>query len=232
MTKLIRVLRRRRNHAGLGPTGFGHTGFGQSGATLIETMIAMMLLSIVIAAAFQVVSSMQRGAMMTTNRFTAEGEAQTIADRISKDIRSAVAVSATGAAFASADVNDVTFYASLADPLGPTKLHAYLTQLPGTNVYLFHEDSTPPNAGGSPGNYTYTGATSTRIDGKYLDTSQPIFSYYDADGNLIPTPINTTANLRSINSVGINVRVRVTPTAPIVVINAIVHVRNIDYNPN
>ena len=204
----------------------------ESGFTLIETMVAMMLLSVVMAAAFGVVSVMQRGAMTTTNRFTAEGEAQTIADRITKDIRSAVTASATGAAFVSADVNNVTFYASLADPKGPTKLHAYLTILGGTNVYLFHEDSTPPDSGGSPGNYTYSGAASTRIDGKYLDTSQPIFSYFDADGNAITTPITTTANLRSIDTVGINIRVRVTPTAPIVVINSVVHVRNVDYNPN
>jgi prepilin-type N-terminal cleavage/methylation domain-containing protein len=204
----------------------------ESGYTLIETLIAMTLMSVVIAAAFSVVSVMQRGAMTTTSRFTAEGEAQTIADRISKDIRSAVTVSATGAAFVAADVNDVTFYANLADPNGPTKLHAYLTLLGGTNVYLFHEDSTAPAAGGGPGNYTYTAAPSTRIDGKYLDTSQPIFSYFDANGTPIATPITTTAGLRSIDSVGINVRVRVTPTSPIVVISSVVHVRNVDYNPN
>jgi prepilin-type N-terminal cleavage/methylation domain-containing protein len=204
----------------------------ESGYTLIETMIAMMLLSVVIAAAFGVVAVMQRGAVATTNRFTAEGEAQTISDRISKDLRSAVTASAVGAAFASADVNDVTFYANLADPNGPTRLHAYLTLLGGTNVYLFHEDSTPPVAGGSPGNYTYTATPATRIDGKYLDTSQPIFSYFDADGNPITTPISTTASLRSIDSVGINIRVRVTPQAPIVVIQTTVHIRNVDYNPN
>lgn len=217
MTRTLRTLRRRRD---------------ESGYSLIETMVAMMLLSVVIAAAFGVVSVMQRGAVTTTNRFTAEGEAQTIADRISKDIRAAVATSVTGAAFASADVNDVTFYASLADPLGPTKLHAYVTQLGTTNVYLFHEDSTAPNAGGSPGNYTYPAGATTRIDGKYLDTTQPIFSYFDSDGTAIATPITTTANLRSINSVGINVRVRVTPKAPIVVITTTVHVRNTDYNPD
>ena len=191
----------------------------------------MGLLSVVVAAAFSVVSVMQREAVSTTNRFTAEGEAEVIADRITKDIRAAVTASATGAAFAAADVNDVTFYANLADPNGPTKLHAYLT-LSGTNVYLFHEDATAPDTGGSPGNYTYTGATSTRIDGQYLDTTQPIFSYYDADGVQIPTPITTITNLRSIDVVGINLRVRVTPTAPIVVIQTQVHVRNVDYNPN
>ncbi len=217
MTRTVRALGRRRD---------------EGGYTLIETMVAMMLLSVVIAAAFGVVSVMQRGAVTTTNRFTAEGEAQTIADRISKDIRAAVATSVTGAAFASADVNDVTFYASLADPLGPTKLRAYVTQLGTTNVYLFHEDSTAPNAGGSSGNYTYPATATTRIDGKYLDTTQPIFSYFDSDGTPIATPITTTANLRSINSVGINVRVRVNPKAPIVVINTTVHVRNVDYNPD
>src|SRR3984893_4267355 len=98
---------------------------------------------------------MQRASMITTDRFTAEGEAQTIADRITKDLRAAVKTSATGAAFAGADVNDVTFYANLTDTTGPTKLHAYLTVQPGTNVYLFHEDATAPDAGGSTGNYAY-----------------------------------------------------------------------------
>jgi hypothetical protein len=195
-------------------------------------MVAMGLLSVVVAAAFQVVSSMQRAALATTNRFAAVGEAQTIADRITKDIRAAVTASATGAAFASADINDVTFYANLADPNGPTKLHAYLTLKTGTNVYLFHEDATPPDTGGSPGNYTYSGAGATRIDGQYLDTSQPMFTYFDADGNPIPTPITTLAALRSIDVVGINLRVRVIPNAPVVVFQTQVHVRNVDYNPN
>jgi type II secretory pathway pseudopilin PulG len=207
-------------------------GRSESGYTLVETMIASMLMLVVITAAFLVVSRMQRGVMLTTDRFTAEGEAQTISDRITKDIRAAVTTSATGAAFAAADVNDVTFYANLADPTGPTKLHAYLTLQPGTHVYLFHEDATPPDAGGSTGNYSYSGAASTRIDGKYIDTTQPIFSFYDSDNNSIPTPITSTAALRSIDSVGINLRVRVTPTSPVVVMNTTVHVRNTDYNPN
>jgi hypothetical protein len=195
-------------------------------------MVAMGLMSVVVAAAFQVVASMQRSAQMTTNRFTASGEAQIIADRITKDLRAAVSASSTGAPFVSADVNDVTFYANLADPKGPTKLHAYVTQQPGTNVFLFHEDATPPNTGGSPGNYTYSGTASTRIDGQYLDTSQPIFSYFDADLNPISTPITSLASLRSIAVVGINLRVRVHAKAPIVVIQTRVHVRNVDYNPN
>ena len=203
------------------------------GHTVVELTVAIGLLSLVVAAAFGVVIVMQNQSVKTTDRFTAEGEGQTIADRITKDLRTAVASSSTAAAFASADVNDVTFYANLSDPSGPTRLHAYVALQPGTNVYVFHEDSTKADAGGSPGNYAYTTfPTVSRLDGRYLDTSQPIFTYFDADNIQLTTPIITTSGLRSIASVGINLRIRVRPNAPTVVISTLIHVRNVDYNPN
>jgi prepilin-type N-terminal cleavage/methylation domain-containing protein len=211
----------------------------ERGFTLIELMVATTLLSLVIGSAFGVVIVMQNQAVKTTDRFTAEGEAQTIADRITKDLRTAVAPSSTTAAFASADTNDVVYYASLANlnnGHGPTRLHAYASLVPATNVYVFHEDATLPDNTSVPGNYTYTtGTPVNRLDGKYLDTSQPIFSYYDSHfpvPNKIATPITTLADLRSIDQVCVNLRVRVRPNAPIVVISTCIHVRNVDYNPN
>ncbi len=201
-------------------------------------MIATSLLSVVVAAAFNVVIVMQNEAVKTTDRFTAEGEGQTIADRITKDLRTAVAPSSTTAAFASADTNDVVFYANLANlnnGHGPTRLHAYISLVPSTNVYVFHEDYTPADSTSTQGNYTYTGTPVNRLDGQYLDTSQPIFSYYDSHfpvPNQIATPITTTAGLRSIDEVCVNLRVRVRPNAPVVVISSCIHVRNVDYNPN
>jgi hypothetical protein len=128
----------------------------------------------------------------------------------------------------------VTFYASLSDPNGPTKLHAYVSLLSG-NVYVFHEDATAPDPGGSPGNYAYTQfAPVSRIDGRYIDTSQPMFTYYDKNGNVLDpaTTLTTLAGLRSIDQVAINLRVRVRPSAPSVVISTLVHIRSVDYNPN
>lgn len=210
----------------------------ERGYTLVEMMIAMALLSLVTAAAFGVVNVMSNQAMTTTDRFTAEGEGQTIADRITKDLRTAVAPTTLTAAFASANSNDLVFYASLSDlsnPLnpGPIKLHAYVSLVGGTGVYAFHEDATPPDAGSYP-NYTYTTSPINRIDGKYLDTSQPIFTYYTATDpvNAIPVPITTLTGLRSIDSVGITLRVRVHPHSPVVVISTRIHIRNVDYNPN
>jgi len=202
----------------------------------MEMVVATALLSLVMAAAFGAVNVMSRQSAETTDRFTGQSEAETIADRITKDLRSAVSPSATQAAFASAGDSDVTFYAALADPNGPTQLHAYISLQPSTNVYVFHEDATKPDPGGSPGNYSYTIASPVnRIDGRFLDTSVPaqhLFTYYDSNGNVIPTPITTLIGLRSIDSVGINLRVRVHPHSPVVVISTLVHVRNVDYNPN
>jgi prepilin-type N-terminal cleavage/methylation domain-containing protein len=209
----------------------------ERGFTLVEVMVATSLLSVVLASAFGVLGVMQNQSLKTSDRFTATSEAQTIADRITKDLRTAVAPSSTTAAFASADQNDVVFYADLANlntGAGPTRLHAYVSQVPATGVYVFHEDYTQPDATSTPGNYTYSAAPTPRLDGQYVQTSQPIFSYYDASTppNLIPTPITTTADLRSIDQVCINLRVRVHINSSSVVISTCIHIRNVDYNPN
>lgn len=206
---------------------------GEHGHTVMELAVSTALLGTIIAIAMGTVVVMQNNAASTTDRYTAMQEAQTISSRITKDLRTAVAPSSTAAAFATADANDVTFYANLFDPNGPTKLHAYTAVFPGTDVSVFHEDSTQANAGGSPGNYAYTDFSPvSRINGRYLETTEPIFTYFDADGRQLATPVTTLAGLRSIAAVGVNLRVQVKPRAPLVEINTLVHIRNVDYNPN
>jgi len=206
------------------------------GHTLVEMMVATALLGVIMGSAYSAVAVMQHQDIVTSDRNSGNIEAQIIADRITKDIRTAISPSPTVPPFASADVQDVTFYAGLSDQAvaGPTKLHAYVSLVPGTNVYVFHEDATKPDAGGAPGNWTYSGQPLNRIDGRYLDISQPIFTYYDANGNQIPTPIPAaaTTQLGSIDAVGISLRVRIRPGSPTVVINTKIHIRNVDYNPN
>ena len=200
-------------------------------------MIVTMLLSVVVSAAFGVVIVMQNQAVSATDRFSAQDEAQTIADRITKDIRTAVSPNSTTAAFASADANDMVFYAQLSDIStagnGPTRIHAYAALQPATTVYAFHEDVTAPDSGGSSNNYTYSGTATNRVEGKYIDVSQPMFTYYRADGSqILPVPILATADLRSIDAVGVTLRIRVHPKSPTVVISTRIHVRNVDYNPS
>ncbi len=59
-----------------------------------------------------------------------------------------------------------------------------------------------------------------------------MFKYFRADGTEIIPPIVTTTDLRSIDAVGVTLRIRVHPHSPLVVVSTRIHVRNVDYNPN
>ncbi len=93
---------------------------------------------------------------------------------------------------------------------------------------------TPPDSTVDPGNYTYTGAPSNRIDGKYIDTSQPIFTYYDADGNADHADADHDDRGSAQHRHGRHhVRVRVhADSRRSSSSQRRVHVRNVDYNPN
>ena len=113
----------------------------------------------------------------------------------------------------------------------------YTSLQAGSNVSVFHEDSTRPDAGGAPGNFAYSGPpigfpTVNRLDGRYVDTSQPMFAYFRADNTPIPTPITDLAGLRSIDSVQVTLRIRIHPSSPSITVQTLVHMRNVDYNPN
>ena len=70
----------------------------------------------------------------------------------------------------------------------------------GTNVYVFHEDATPPDNGGSPGNYTYSGTAcqpARRSVPRHDATDLHVLRLPTASRS--PTPITTLADLRSID---------------------------------
>ena len=73
-----------------------------------------------------------------------------------------------------------------------------------------------------------------RLDGQYIDTTPADLHVLRlADGTqILPMPITTNADLRSIDAVGVTLRIRVHPHSPVVVITTRIHVRNVDYNPN
>jgi Tfp pilus assembly protein PilE len=206
----------------------------EGGTSLVELVMVIAILGVFLPTAFTAVSSMQKAESSTTDRFAALSDAQILANRLTKDLRAAVAASPTGAAFVAADTQEVTFYASLGDPNGPVRLRAYISTIPGTSVAAFYEDLTKADTTSTPPNYTYSGTASTRINGRYLDTSKPIFSYFTADAPNTPlaTPVTALSDLRSIESVGVTFTTRVTPTSPSTTLTTRVHVRSVDYNPD
>jgi hypothetical protein len=207
----------------------------EAGSSLIELMVVLVMLALVLPVAYGTVNSMQNETSITSNRFRAVNEGQVISDRITKDLRTGVSPANGLAPFLKATTNEVQFYASLADPNGPTLLDAYVQPIPGTNVNAFHEDQTPVTPNSSP--YTWNAANlQVRLDGQYIDTTVPtIFTYFDNNNQaLLPdgTGALDAGQRLNIDSVGITLTTRILPGAPASTITTLVHIRNVDYNPN
>ncbi len=208
----------------------------EAGFSLVELMVVVMLMGVVLPLAYGSVSAMQRQVEITSNRFRALAEAQVIADRITKDLRTGVSPANGKAPFLKATNNEVKFYASLADPNGPTMLDAYVSPIfAGSTINAFHEDSLKVTAGSNP--FAWTGTPQTRLDGQYVDTTVPtIFTYFDINGVQLAfvgsPPALALADLSNIDSVGITLTTRIYPNAPATTITTLVHIRNVDYNPN
>ena len=201
----------------------------EAGLTVAELLVVVSLLAIFLPTAFMMVTSMQRQQATNSARLEALGQAQLIVDRLTRDVRAAVAPTSTSAAFAAADGNDITFYADLQDPNGPTRVHAYTVA--GTSPELRFELTPPdPPPASAPGNWVYTGPPQAQLSAA-IDASAPVFAFYGRDGAAQATPITSVAGLRSIDGVGINLTTRVRAGAPPTVIQTVVHVRNVDYNP-
>jgi hypothetical protein len=199
-------------------------------------MVVLMLLAIVLPVAYGSVNAMQRQVVFTSDRFQALSEAQIITDRITKDLRTGVSPANGQAPFLKATPNEVQFYASLTDPNGPTLLHAYVSPIfAGSTVNAFHEDSLKVDSAATP--YQWTGTVRSRLDGEYVDTTTPtIFTYFDINGVqlvFVGSPLALAAgDLSNVDSIGITLTTRIRPTSPATTITTLVHVRNVDYNPN
>lgn len=232
-----------RGHPPRGRSGRGHS---EAGTSVLELVVVMALTALILPSAFGMVSSAQRTESITTNRFAALGSAQTIMDRISKDLRAAVGVIDTTVTpqptqpqvFLSAGPRDIKFYSALSDPNGPTKLHAYTPAIANTTYNSFNEDTIAPNAGGNTPYFAYGSVWGPRADDRYVTPAGAVFSFYRRDGTRLDDGINALAAsaLPTIDAVGITLTTTVDPSTaaldPMTTLSAIVHVRNVDYNPN
>ncbi|MGH9103283.1 MAG: PulJ/GspJ family protein [Acidimicrobiales bacterium] len=197
----------------------------QAGVTLIELLVAMSMLGVIMGAAYTSVMSFQHQEVVTTQAFSAESEAQLIMDELTKDLRTAVPLSPTSSPFVTTAPDQVTFYANLGDPNGPTELDVYLVPQ-GGGASIIHEDATYADAGSAP-SWTYTGKPKVRIVGQYVDDTAAIFTYYDSAGSVLTAPING----RDVESVGVLLTTRVTRGGPPTTLQTTIHLRNVDYNP-
>lgn len=238
---------------------------GQSGTTLVELMIALALFSLISGVAYASVNTMVANGATSDRRFAALGQAEVISSQITRDLRQAVAPNPSNVSsgnpasvpFYSAGDQTLSFYAwvpSAAPPPNgtpaPVLIYAHISSLPGTHVSVFHEDQEQPLPGGSLNNYIYlygSQATYTTRDvGEYIDSTLPIYQYFNSAGNPVVHSDNspiTDANplqasvpadiplLNSIYSVQITIHLHITPTSPATTVTNRIFLRNAGYNP-
>ncbi|MCZ7526124.1 MAG: hypothetical protein M5U14_06930 [Acidimicrobiia bacterium] len=195
----------------------------------MELVTVVALLGLVLGFTFQGVVSMQRAAMGADQRVVNIGEARVLMATASKDLRTAVRLVAGTSPFEVADDTEVVFYANLDPVAGPKRVRIYLD-----GMTQLVEEVTPPDESSVPPEYTYTvGPTRIRFVGRYVanEPGQPIFAYYDVDGNaLTGTPLSEEDRLK-VRQVQITLSVRKSTSLqvkPTTLVNR-VRLPNVDY---
>lgn len=197
----------------------------ERGFTLIETLVAMLVFTIFAATVTQIYVSMVRQENGSETRFSNTGEAQTIMDRLTSELRSATYCTCGGSQqtpIASGDGDDITFYASLGGSTGPTKIQF---QLSGTSLT---ETDTPASGGAAP-TWSFTGPATTSILNPTIgnSSSSPLFTYYTSAGGTLTTPLSSAQTV-AVESIGVNLVVG-NGSASTATLHDQVHLSNVDF---
>jgi hypothetical protein len=201
----------------------------QAGQTsMIEIAATLMLLTIVMTFVYKAVATAQTAIGGTMLRTENMDEARNLMAVTTKDLRTATRLQAGTAPFVVGQDRDITFYANLNNTTGgPRKIRVYID---ANNTLI--ASAWAPDAGSVSPNYTYTGTSTLRYVGRYVNnsTSQPIFEYYDVNGTKLTTPLSASG-LLAVYSVKVTLVVRKQTTLPVRSVTLINQVRlpNVDY---
>jgi len=194
----------------------------EHGITLVELVIVVSLLTVVLGFVTGGFVSLQNASTGASLRLQNLDEARVLMDAVSKDLRTAARLSATGSPF---DVTlpgsgpaalggwcssgcsapgtgigntEVWFYGNITLPVTPTPcpdiVHLYVDKT--VSPWVLKEQNAAADLGGTPPNCTYGTAPSTRLLGKYVANpiSSPVFTYWydDANGDPVAFPSTST----------------------------------------
>lgn len=157
------------------------TAPGEGGYTLVETALTLLVMSIVMAAAFPVLPVFFREGTVVQNTYTSIDQLVLASEVVTRYVHEAVAPSPSGTPFAAAGANATTFYANTGNANGPQKVVVQVNTV-GTSrsfqmsLYTPTANSCPPVGGGCV--YTASKQGSLLID--YLTNGtggSPVFTY-------------------------------------------------------
>jgi prepilin-type N-terminal cleavage/methylation domain-containing protein len=135
----------------------------ERGFTIAEMTVTTLILGVLSAAAMTVTNSFLSNSDRATQRFTNVGEAQTVMDALTRDLRAATIIVSPVSPTA------VTFYATLGGPSGAELLTFNLTGSTLTQATSL----SPP----------YNTSTSATLGAHVAGSSGVLFTYYDVNGN-------------------------------------------------
>jgi hypothetical protein len=201
----------------------------EQGSSLVEIAATLLIISIVMLAIMRGFASLQQDSASTDVRLQNLDEARVLMSATAKDLRTATRLQADLAPFVVAADRDVQFYANLNTQSAPELVHIYVD---GNNQLI--ETSLKADVGSQPPLYGYHGTPTLRLVGRYIASPpNPIFRYYDADGNqLTSTPLSADDAL-AVVSVGITFAVSKTNAygVPVTTLVNRVYLPNVYFNP-
>lgn len=184
---------------------FRHRLSRDQGFTLVEVLIAMMLMVVVVVAVYAVWFGLQRSYQFTEDDMRAQQEARTALNEMVEFIRTArQPVSAPSDALdliiVAADDNSLVCWTDV-DRDDAHDLELVRFRVNATEQTLYRDTS-------QTGDSTFASGTSIRMVGRWLSNgdSLPLFTYTDASGVELSTPLST-ADLIQIRAIAIDLRI-------------------------
>ncbi|OFW60561.1 MAG: hypothetical protein A2133_11915 [Actinobacteria bacterium RBG_16_64_13] len=182
----------------------------EKGFSITELLVALVVVGIILAAIYSVWFGMQRTYAFTENDIKAQNEARSALAEIVELVRTSrqpdtVSSEDLRYVIVTADDNALTFWAD-EDRDASHDLELVRFRVDETTRTLYRDTS-------QTGDLTFD--SSVRLVGDWLSngTSYPLFSYFDAGGTELSTPVT---DLLAIRTVGVNLRVDIdTGEAPI-----------------
>lgn len=202
----------------------------ERGVSTLEMVATMLLISVVMGAVFAGMASASKATEGSGARLRNLDEARVLMATVSKDVRTAVRLSAGTSPFVLADKNEAIFYANIDTTGAPKKVRISVD-----SQSRLIEQVWSPDPGSTAPNYTYNTTTpKLRLVGRYVanNAANPIFTYVDANDNVLsPSPLTGT-NLLAIKAVRLTLNVYRTTSFNQNATTLVNRVRlpNVDYN--
>jgi prepilin-type N-terminal cleavage/methylation domain-containing protein len=163
-----------------------------AGFTLIEVLLAAVILPIVLSAAYLVFITLSGNYSSISAQSEATSEAQRALDGMVREIRQAQQITDGGGALATATATTCSFYCDTNQDGVPERITYYVD---GSDLYRVEAHSTTP---AYP--YAYADGPATRVV-NLTTSSAVVFTYYD---NSDPMNVDRTPNPATICAVGIH----------------------------